>query len=187
VIRYGVLFGFLVALAFACAAAGACYDTTKKAPPCTVNGGDGCLSARARREEAGRGALMPFLADPVEGDRWARVGDGTEIAVEVADPVEGDSYPVVAVVMGEGRTVEVSNYVLPPYFDRSLTGPTNRMQLPLAPFGLRPGGYYVVLGRDGNESEVFAHVRARGAGIEAAAAKRRKADSRLARRLAAHP
>jgi hypothetical protein len=105
----------------------------------------------------------------------------------LADPVEGDSYPVVAVVMGEGRTVEVSNYVLPPYFDRSLTGPTNRMQLPLAPFGLRPGGYYVVLGRDGNESEVFAHVRARGAGIEAAAAKRRKADSRLARRLAAHP
>jgi hypothetical protein len=55
VIRYGVLFGFLVALAFG-AAAGACYDTTKKAPPCTVNGGDGCypLVHDAKKPDGGR-------------------------------------------------------------------------------------------------------------------------------------
>jgi hypothetical protein len=117
-------------------------------------------------------------------DRWAKRGDGTEVAVEVCDPVEGDSYPQLAEVAGEGRTVELSNYVTPPYWDPTQYGPTNRMGLDLPSFGIRPGGYQVVLGRDGVEREVFAYVRARGDGIHTAAAKRARPDSRLSRRLA---
>lgn len=127
--------------------------------------------------------FLETIADPT-ADRWMPKGDGTEVAVEVCDPVEGDVYPQVAEVAGEGRTVDVSDYVLPPYFDRSLSGATSRTGLPLVPFGIRPGGYQVVLGRDGNESQVFAHIRACGDGIYAAAAKRRRPDSRLSRRLA---
>lgn len=126
--------------------------------------------------------FLELLGDPT-CDRWATRGDGTEVAVEVCDPVQGDSYPVVAEVAGEGRTVEVSDYVLPPYFNRSQTGPTSRTGLPLAPFGLRAGGYQVVLGRDGNETEVFARIVAAGMGIHVAALRSLRPWSRLARRL----
>ncbi len=123
--------------------------------------------------------FLETLGDPT-CDRWMAKGDGTEIAVEVCDPVEGDSYPVVAEVAGEGRTVEVSNYLLPPYFDRTQGGAnsnTNKMGLPLEAFGLRPGGYYVQLGRDGNETEVFGRLGRH------ALAKLARPDSRLSRRL----
>lgn len=126
--------------------------------------------------------IIETLGDPT-CDRWVPKGDGTEEAAEMSDPVQGDAYPYLAEVAGEGRIVQLSNYVTPPYWDRTQSGPTNKMGLPLAPFGIRPGGYQVVLGRDGNESQVFAHIRASGDGIYAAAAKRRRPDSRLSRRL----
>jgi hypothetical protein len=126
--------------------------------------------------------FLELLGDPT-CDRWAKRGDGTEVAVEVCDPVEGDSYPVLAEVAGEGRTVEVSNYVLGAWFDPAGSAPFDRLGRLRAPFTMTPGGYMVVLGRDGNESEVFAHVQARIGGIDAAAAKRRNPGSRLNRRL----
>lgn len=132
--------------------------------------------------------FLETLGDPT-CDRWADIGDGRRIALEVCDPVEADTYPIVAEVAGEGRTVEVSNYCLPPYFGTG-AGLTNKMGLELEPFGLRPGGYAVILGTDGNESEVFARlvhgendIRAKNA----AATKLRRADSRLWRRLVRHP
>jgi len=133
--------------------------------------------------------FLELLFDPT-CDRWVPKGDGTEIAAEVCDPVEGDSYPVLAEVAGEGRTVELSDYVLPPYFDRTQQGPTSRTGLPLEPFGIRAGGYQVVLGRDGKETDVFArlafaHEDARGK--LAAAGKLMRADSRVMRRLKGRP
>lgn len=102
--------------------------------------------------------FLELLLDPT-CDRWVPKGDGTEEAVESADPVQADSYPVIAEIGGEGRTVEVSNYVLPSYWDRTQTGPTNRMGYPLEPFGTRPGGYQVVLERNGTEVETFGRCR----------------------------
>jgi hypothetical protein len=104
--------------------------------------------------------FLETLADPL-CDRWVARGDGSEVAVEVCDPVEGDSYVQMATLPGDDRprATAVSNYVLPAYFDRSIAGPTDRMGTGVEPFGLRPGGYCVVLGRDGNETEVFARVQ----------------------------
>lgn len=129
--------------------------------------------------------FLETLGDPT-CDRWMSRGDGTEIAVEVCDPVEGDSYGQDATVAGETRTVQVSNYVLPPYFHAAPAGPTDRMATGVPSFGLRPGGYYVVLGRDGNESEVFARVDHGGPrGVWAAGLKLAKRNGRLLRRLRA--
>jgi hypothetical protein len=118
-------------------------------------------------------------------DRWVPKGDGTQIAAESADPVQGDSYPIMATVMGETRQVLVSNFVTPPYFDRTQHGPTNKMGLPLEPFGVRPGGYQVVLGRDGNERQVFGRLRYGESGQARAvvAAKLQRGGGRLVRRL----
>lgn len=127
--------------------------------------------------------FLETLGDPT-CDRWVARGDGSEIAVEVCDPVEGDHYEQSATIGGETRAVRVSNYVLPPYFDRSLAGPTDRMATGVVPFGLRPGGYYVVLDASGNENEVFARVQHGGAGgIWAAGLKLAKQNGRLLRRL----
>lgn len=101
--------------------------------------------------------FLELLGDP-GCDRWAKRGDGTEVAVEVCDPVEGDSYPVLAEVAGEGRTVEVSNYVLGAFWDPHGVAPFDRQGKLDAPFTMTDGGYMVVLGRDGNESEVFARL-----------------------------
>ena len=84
--------------------------------------------------------FLELLGDPT-CDRWAKRGDGTEVAVEACDPVEGDSYPQLAEVAGEGRTVEVSNYVLGAWFDPHGTGSFDRMARLSAPFTMTSGGY----------------------------------------------
>jgi hypothetical protein len=127
--------------------------------------------------------FLELLGDPT-CDRWAKRGDGTEVAVEVCDPVEGDSYPQLAEVAGEGRTVEVSNYVLGSWFDPAGVEPYDRMGNLSAPFGMTTGGYMVVLDRGGNETEVFARVEHGGsAGERNAGRKLAKRGGRLLRRL----
>jgi len=55
--------------------------------------------------------------------------------LEVCDPTQGDSYKI------DG--VELSNFVGRHYFGLSGgSGHTNFLQLPLHPFGVRPGGYF---------------------------------------------
>ena len=69
----------------------------------------------------------PVTADPALGTTVA-------YGLEVCDPTQGDHYQI--------NGVEVSNFVTKAYF--GLTAgetKTNHMDLPLAPFGVRPGGY----------------------------------------------
>jgi len=55
--------------------------------------------------------------------------------LEVCDPTQGDSYVI--------DSVAVSNFVGRAYFKLTGgSGKTNYLNLPLAPFGVRPGGYY---------------------------------------------
>jgi hypothetical protein len=69
----------------------------------------------------------PAGADPALG---TTVGYG----LEVCDPTQGDQYQVDGVV--------VSNFVTKAYFGLAADETkTNQMELPLAPFGVRPGGY----------------------------------------------
>lgn len=61
-------------------------------------------------------------------------GDTVLYAMEVCDPTQGDHYVI------DGVTV--ANFVTRAYFDARATGvATNHLQLPLTPFGVRPGGY----------------------------------------------
>lgn len=94
----------------------------------------------------------------VDCDRWVKMPDGNEIAVEVCDPVQGDSYIVQAMVLGETRPVSVSNYVLWAFFDPQATGPFDKLGNVKAPFGMSAGGYEAIIDPAGDETDVFARV-----------------------------
>ena len=80
-----------------------------------------------------------------------------QVALEVADPVEADGYTVM---VGNDK-VTVSNFVYPAWFDpKAPTGAKlDHMGTTHAPFTMSPGGY-VIIRKDGNESQVFGSMRA---------------------------
>lgn len=127
---------------------------------------------------------LELLCDPT-CDQWRARGDGTMVALEVCDPVEGDSYGVVTTVLGEDRTVTLSNYVLPAWFNPAARNvAVDRMHTAPGPGTMTPGGYMVILDSDGNEQDVFARLRyASLAGIATAGKRLAVRNSRLLRRL----
>jgi hypothetical protein len=82
---------------------------------------------------------LELLADPtaaltVTGPAPAGHTGHVYYDLEVCDPTQGDSYRI--------DDVEVSNFVCRSYFGLAGgSGQTNFQQLPLEPFGVRPGGY----------------------------------------------
>lgn len=125
--------------------------------------------------------VLETMGDPT-ADRWVKMPDGTELAVEVCDPVQGDSYMVTTTVLGEDRQIKLSNYVLPAFFDPSMKGPWDRIGTLSAAFGMSRGGYEAVISPDGNEHDIYARLA--GAAAQAAP-KLHDTGSRLARRLRA--
>lgn len=111
-------------------------------------------------------------------DRWVRMPNGTELAVEICDPCQGDRYQVQVTVLGETRSIWLSNFVLGSFFDPQGKAPFDRMGTIQAPFGLSPGGYEAVIDATGNEHDVFARLVG-----NAPAGKLRDPGSRLVRRL----
>lgn len=80
------------------------------------------------------------LIDPDAND-WADEGNGSEICLEGADPVESSSYIVQA---PDGRSVTLSDYVLPAWFNPGATeGPYDRLGQVTGPFQLAVGGYAI--------------------------------------------
>jgi hypothetical protein len=68
-------------------------------------------------------------------------GSSVYYDLEVCDPTQGDTYTIAGIT--------VSNFVGRKYFDLTGgNGQTNHLNLPLVPFGVRPGGYYQY--EDGN-------------------------------------
>jgi hypothetical protein len=106
-------------------------------------------------------------------------------AKEIADPVEGDRYPIRVTLFGETRDVWVSNFVLPAFFSRTASGPWDLMGKLSAPFTMTPGGYMVILHRDGTTSQIYARTDSRRLARHA----HRMADptSRVHRRLMYQP
>lgn len=96
------------------------------------------------------------LVDPT-CDHWRPLPDGKRsIAVEICDPCEADTYTVEVDIMGEHRTVELSDYVLPAFFDSTSRGPFDRLgRLPSA-FSMSAGGYEIIRDEGGNITNVFA-------------------------------
>jgi hypothetical protein len=92
-------------------------------------------------------------------DQWVRGPGNTLWPKEIADPVESDAYNIEVEIFGEKRQVQVSNYVLPAYWDASnKTGPWDRQGVLRGPFTIAPGGYAVVE-EDWKIREVGASIR----------------------------
>jgi hypothetical protein len=129
---------------------------------------------------------LETLVDP-SAEGWKPRGDGTAVALEVADPVEDDSYPAL-IQLGEAdpRTVMLSNYTLPSWFDPAGAAPYDKLGKIKQPFALDAGGYIVVADASGNESQVYARRRLATGSLRAAGAvfaKLAKPNGRLMRRL----
>jgi hypothetical protein len=102
--------------------------------------------------------VLETLADPsvnlwVDGPK--RI-EGVSYALEVCDPVQGDTYPIIV----DGRTVTVSNFVTPNWFDpipfaNSQIDYLGRLK---RPFTLAPGGYAVLRHAPGNEKAIYAQT-----------------------------
>lgn len=128
---------------------------------------------------------LETLVDP-SAVAWKPRGDGTAVALEVADPVEDDPYPAAVLLGDEQRTVMLSNYVLPSWFDPSGVYPYDKLAKLKAPFQLDAGGYMVVADASGTTSDVFARRRLSVGSLRAAGAvfsKLAKPNGRLMRRL----
>ncbi len=88
--------------------------------------------------------VLELLADPTAVLTVAAAGPADSPAadksvyydLEVCDPTQGDTYPIDGVV--------VSNFVTRAYFGMAggATANTNYLNLTLASFGVRPGGYF---------------------------------------------
>ena len=93
---------------------------------------------------------------------WAERADGSQVARELADPVEGDAYDIA---LDGGRTVSVSNFVLPAWFSpRSPQGvPTDYLGKLFEPFAMTPGGYMIVRSTSGEVGQVFGSLDAHAA------------------------
>jgi hypothetical protein len=93
--------------------------------------------------------VLEMVADPF-ANWWAQYGDSL-YALEVCDPVEGDLYLI--------NGVQVSNFVLPAYFDATPESGVyqpydwcNRLK---APFTMTAGGYLIKM-KAGKVTSVFA-------------------------------
>lgn len=83
--------------------------------------------------------LLEMLADPTT-TRMGPVIDGAQYIVEVCDAVESDTDGYQK--LGLTHSVQVSNFVLPAYYESGAAGPWDFRKLLTAPCPtLRPGGY----------------------------------------------
>jgi len=100
---------------------------------------------------------VEMRADP-DCTLFAPMGDGREVAVETGDPVEADEYGITVKIGSITRTVAVSNFVLPAYFEPGSKGPWDFLGKLRAPApAMTPGGYLII--RDpasGEVSNIFA-------------------------------
>jgi hypothetical protein len=83
---------------------------------------------------------------------WSDSMAGHLVSTEVCDPVQSDRY---GVTIGSGASVDVSNFVLPSYFDaQDHSGRYDYLGKLRAPFSMSSGGYLVTM-REGRQSQQF--------------------------------
>ncbi|MEP6651807.1 MAG: hypothetical protein ABJA82_00520 [Myxococcales bacterium] len=123
----------------------AAYHSVKGVPMIEIGYGSGELSVLLSHE------ITEESVDPLCMLTRMLPG-GQRGALEVCDPVEGWAYPITVEVLGETRSVSVSAFVTPAWFNDSLSGPTffaPGYARDLAPGELAEGGYLPVVGLDG--------------------------------------
>lgn len=114
------------------------------------------VQASARTSVTTSHEYLEMKADPFL-NLWRTLPDGRRsTAVEVCDAVEDDTYFEEAEIMGERRPIELSNYLLPSWFDPLGKYPYDRLHRLSEPFQMSPGGYIIVRDDGGHVSNVFA-------------------------------
>ncbi len=99
---------------------------------------------------------LEMMVDP-GCNLWRTMLDGKRMtAVEACDAVEADTYLENVEILGEHRQVELSNYLLPAWFEPMGAFPFDRMKKLPAPFTMSKGGYLIVRDDHNNISNVFA-------------------------------
>jgi len=120
--------------------------------------------------------VLEILGD-ANGETWVsgpEVEQGAEYALEVCDPVQASYYEVEG---APGVPVQVSNFLVPAWFEESTTSDFMDWLLLLTkPFTLAPGGYMIVR-RIGDGGSVTASLRT------APAAPEKRAGCRASRRM----
>jgi hypothetical protein len=100
--------------------------------------------AMAREEPISRvigHELFELIADPGL-DRWADVGGGERVAIEVSDPCERQGERRLASFFGTTAVVEIADWVTPAFYDPTAGhGPFDRLQIIEAPLTALSGGY----------------------------------------------
>ncbi len=122
---------------------------------------------------------LELIGDPTcdKYEQWS--GDRLQ-AKEACDRVEADSYDQMVTLLGETRTMQVSNYLLLAAFQPGSAGPWDRMGRLATWDGQSPGGYCIAMDTGGNVTNVFAE---RGAMPATFARKLVNPTSRTLRRL----
>lgn len=77
-------------------------------------------------------------------DQFVIAPDGARWPKEASDMVEGYGYPAYVDLFGEGRNVQLSNYVLPSFWQKDGRWPFDYLGLLDGPFSVAPGGYALV-------------------------------------------
>ena len=99
--------------------------------------------------------VLEMIGDPL-CNLWAPYTNGRRQAREAADRVEADVYYEPVTILGETRSMPVSNYLLPSAFVTDGAGPWDRMGRLTSWDGMTPGGYCIVQDAAGNVANVFA-------------------------------
>lgn len=86
--------------------------------------------------------LFELVADPGL-DRWADVGGGERVALEVCDPTQRQSTPRMASFFGHSSIVEQAAYCLPSFYSPAGMPPFDSMGVVTAPLAVADGGYLV--------------------------------------------
>lgn len=113
-----------------------------------------CLDAGVTVSSALSHEVLETIADP-QCDLWAQMPDGSLVAREVCDPVQDESYTIDV----DGKSIEVSSYVLPAWFDDQAPrgARVDRQGSLSAAFTRTSGGYYIAM-QGGRTSQVGARA-----------------------------
>lgn len=75
---------------------------------------------------------------------------GFKLAREMCDPCQAGQYPVTVEILGESRTLMVSDFCMPGYWVHGAPPPYNYLDTMEAPGEVLPGGYQIVRTLDGS-------------------------------------
>jgi hypothetical protein len=105
----------------------------------SIAAGSGWLTGADAISTTASHEVLELLADPA-ANGYSFDGDRRMWAQEVCDAVQADTYGIRA----GGRTVAVSNFVLPAFFNPWADGPYDHLGVLDRPYSVAKGGYAVV-------------------------------------------